>query len=111
MERLKLLRTNAKLTQQEIASRLGVERSTYVKYERGSSDPPSSTLVRLADMFDVSVDYILGHDASRSAPPSPVTSAELSMLQKFRALPAESQSFVLRTIDSEYQAALGARSV
>ena len=104
MERLKLLRTSANLTQKEIASRLGVERSTYVKYERGNSDPPSSTLVRLADMFGVSVDYLLAHDTPSAGPAFEIAPSEIDLIKRFRSLPADSQAFVLRTIDSEYHA-------
>lgn len=74
MERLKQLRLGAGLTQQALAELLGVERSTYVKYERGNSDPPTTTLIRLSDFFGVPVDFIIGHDgpnivrASNSAP-------------------------------------------
>lgn len=102
--RLKELRTSAKLTQQEVAVHLGVERSTYVKYERGNSDPPSSALVKLADMFGVSVDYILEHDAPCAGPAVEISSSETDLLRKFRLLPVDSQSFILRTIDSEYKA-------
>ena len=110
LNRLKSLRTSAKLTQQEVALHLGVDRTTYVKYERGDIDPPSSTLIRLADMFGVSVDYILEHDAPCAGPAVEATPSEVDLLRKFRLLPKESQTFILRTIDSEYQATLGAQS-
>lgn len=111
MNRLKLLRTSAKLTQQEVAAHLGVERSTYVKYERGNSDPPSSALVKLADMFGVSVDYLLGHDVPCGGSALALASSEADLLRKYRLLSNDSQAFILRTVDSEYQATLGARSV
>ena len=60
MERLKQLRTVAGMTQQDVARLLGVDRTTYVKYENGNSDPSTATLVRLADYFGVSVDYLIG---------------------------------------------------
>lgn len=109
--RLKELRTSAKLTQQEVAAHLGVERSTYVKYERGNSDPPSSALVKLADMFGVSVDYLLGHDVPCGGSALALAPSEADLLRKYRLLSNDSQAFILRTVDSEYQATLGARSV
>ena len=60
MEQLKILRLSHKLTQQEVANILGVDRTTYVKYETGKSEPTFETLVRLADYFGVSTDYLLG---------------------------------------------------
>lgn len=63
MEQLRELRSKRKLTQLQVAQFLGVDRTTYVKYEGGNSDPPTATLVRLADYFGVTVDYLIGHDA------------------------------------------------
>ncbi len=61
MERLKALRTQRGLLQKEVAEKIGVDRTTYVKYEKGSSDPNFEILQRLADYFNVTVDYLLGY--------------------------------------------------
>jgi len=60
MERLKILRKRAGMTQQEIATKLGVDRSTYTKYETGQSEPTFETLQALSNMFDVNVDFLMG---------------------------------------------------
>lgn len=60
MERLRNLRKHRSLTQKEIAAFLGVDRTTYVKYERGDSEPGYETIVKLADFFGVSTDFLLG---------------------------------------------------
>ena len=67
MEHLKELRTQHNLTQQMMAEYLGVDRTTYVKYETGKSEPTFDTLQRLANYFKVSTDYLLGHDSLPSA--------------------------------------------
>lgn len=104
MDRLKKLRTESGLTQQDVARLLGVERSTYVKYERGSSDPPTSTLIRLADYFGVSVDYIIGHDSSQSVVTIPKFSKDdVSILEKFHALDDMAQARILNALEFEYQ--------
>ncbi|MGB9661248.1 MAG: helix-turn-helix domain-containing protein [Moorellaceae bacterium] len=59
-ERLRKLREQAGLTQEELAKLLGVERSTISRYESGNRDPSSEMLDRLAKFFNVSVDYLLG---------------------------------------------------
>ncbi|MBP1917220.1 transcriptional regulator with XRE-family HTH domain [Lederbergia galactosidilyticus] len=59
-KRLKLLRTNKKLTQQNMANFLGITRQGYAKYETGQSEPDNETIKKLADFFDVSTDYLLG---------------------------------------------------
>ena len=60
MNRLKELRKEKNLFQKDIADFLGVERTTYVKYESGVSEPNINTLILLADYYDVTVDYLLG---------------------------------------------------
>lgn len=106
MERLKQLRTNAGLTQLEVSQLLGVERSTYVKYERGNSDPPTATLVRLADYFGVTVDYLIGHDSAAVPPLSKpaISDADFNILKKFHALDDMAQARILNALDFEYQA-------
>lgn len=104
MDRLKELRTGAGLTQQDVAKLLGVERSTYVKYERGSSDPPTSTLIRLADYFGVSVDFIIGHTPSLSSVmPPKVSKNDISILEKFHSLDKMAQARILNALEFEYR--------
>lgn len=55
--RLKKIRKEKKITQEEISGYLGVKRQTYSAYERGVSVPDSLTLKKLADYFGVSTDY------------------------------------------------------
>ncbi len=61
-ERLKELRKQAGLTQREMAEKLFVAQPSYIRYENGSSEPSQENLVRIADLFDVSVDYLLGRN-------------------------------------------------
>ena len=67
-QRLKLLRKQHKVTQEELATALSIERSSIGKYESPTKPtaPPPDVLLRIAKYFDVSVDYLLGHDAARS---------------------------------------------
>lgn len=48
------------LTQRQIAEYLQIAQPSYIRYENGSSEPSFENLVKLADLFDVSVDYLLG---------------------------------------------------
>lgn len=59
MEQLKLLRVQRGLRQIDLAKMLGVDRSTYAKYESGASEPNFETIVALAQFFDVSTDQLL----------------------------------------------------
>ena len=51
------------LTQSQVAKQLGISVSTYTKYETASNEPDLKMLVKLADFYHLSVDYLLrGHD-------------------------------------------------
>ncbi|MGG1531430.1 helix-turn-helix domain-containing protein [Brevibacillus agri] len=68
-ERLSKLRTEKKLSQAELASRLNIAKSTLAMYETDKREPSFETVERIADFFDVQVDYLLG----RTCDPSPTT--------------------------------------
>lgn len=59
--RIRLLRNINLLTQEELGKKLHVGKSTIANYESGYSEPESEKLKKLADIFNVSVDYLLGN--------------------------------------------------
>ena len=59
--RLKKLREENELKQESLAAKLGINRSTISMYERDQRTPSPDVLKKYADIFDVSLDYILGH--------------------------------------------------
>lgn len=59
-ENLRNLRKSFKLTQQEVADILGIDRSTYTFYEAGKSTPTKENLIKLCDIYNVTVGYLLG---------------------------------------------------
>ena len=58
--RLRDLREDHDKTQQEIAEILGTSQTMYARYERGTNELPIRHLIKLADYYQVSTDYILG---------------------------------------------------
>ena len=62
--RLKKLRTDYGLTQSEVANRLQISNDAYSLYELGKRQMNYQTLHLLADMYNVSIDYLLGRDSS-----------------------------------------------
>lgn len=62
MNRLKELRQEKKLTQQEIANKIGVTKRTYIYWEKGERQIKPDKAQQLADHFGVSVGYLLGYD-------------------------------------------------
>lgn len=59
-KRLKLLRKNKGLTQQELAEKIDVKPSTIGMYEQGRREPDGDTLKKLSKVLNVSIDYLLG---------------------------------------------------
>lgn len=63
--RLKELRKEIKYTQRDVANYLGITQPAYANYENGSRQADYNTLNKLADLFNASVDYILGRTDDR----------------------------------------------
>ena len=57
--RIKELRKEKEKTQAEVAAALGVSRQVFANYENGINSPDPKTLIKLADYFDVSIDYLV----------------------------------------------------
>ena len=64
--RIRDLREDHDLTQQQVAEILGTSQTMYARYERGANELPIRHLIRLADLYKVSTDYILGRTNRKS---------------------------------------------
>ena len=65
-ERLKLLRIENNKTQREIAIAINITDKNYQKLEYGTSKPSFDTLIKLADYYNVSLDYLVGRTENNS---------------------------------------------
>lgn len=61
-KRLRKMRMKHKFTQQNMADKLGISLNAYQKYEQAERSPSLECLVTIADILDVSTDYLLGRD-------------------------------------------------
>lgn len=61
-KRIKLLRKQKGLTQKQLADLLDISASTVAMYETGRREPDTQTLNKFAELFGVSVDYLLGRE-------------------------------------------------
>lgn len=59
---LKKLRLERKLTSEELCNKIGIKGGSYRNYERNDRKPDYDTLVKLADFYGVTTDYLLGRD-------------------------------------------------
>lgn len=60
LKKLKELREKNKLSQAKISENLGLPLTTYHNYEIGRNEPNISNLIKLADFYQVSLDYLVG---------------------------------------------------
>ena len=65
-ERLKDLRKQAGLTQVSVAEKLGISQPAYASWERGVKKPTQDNLVKIAQILNVSVDYLVGISKEKS---------------------------------------------
>lgn len=97
-ERLRTLRQKHEYRQKDIADRLGVSESAYGYYEQGRREPSQEALIKLAEIFDVTVDYLLGRtdDPHGYATPSNdgLSLEEQKVLQTLRDLPPDKRQEV-----------------
>ena len=68
-QRIEDLRIDSDKTQQEIANILGCKREVYRRYEKGAYDIPLWALIKLAEYYETSTDYILGRTITKTPYP------------------------------------------
>lgn len=67
--RIRDLRQDHDLTQAQVAQMLGMSQTGYSKYETGENDIPTAVLIRLAEYYHTSIDYLLGRTKQRQPYP------------------------------------------
>ena len=86
MRNLKQLRVEKGFSQLEMANELDMPQSTYQQYEAGITEPKFSTLIQIADYFNVSIDYLIGRTNVREPwDKGDRVSAELNCLRNVKA--------------------------
>lgn len=59
-EKIRELRKQKRLTQKDVAEKIGITRPAYTAYETGKRQPDFETLKKIAVLFEVSIDYLIG---------------------------------------------------
>ncbi|MGE5416476.1 MAG: helix-turn-helix domain-containing protein [Acidobacteriota bacterium] len=78
-KQMKILRSQYELTQQDLADALHIGKSAIALYETGRRQPDPVTLDKIADFFDVSVDYLLGRNRTSGSPSNSATESRISI--------------------------------
>ncbi len=105
MKNLKALRLQYNLSQQKLADILHVSQQSIYKYENGIASPDIETLIRMADFFNTSIDYLVEYtDIPHKIEPvseNMLNEEEASLLSDYRKLSA-SQRKSIQMITAEY---------
>ena len=91
-QKLKELRRKHKITQEQLAKIINVERSSIGKYESTNTIPSKETLLKIAQYFNVSTDYLLGNEntqqkreSKKTIETEKLTLQEKTLLETFRS--------------------------
>lgn len=88
MNRIKDLREDNDITQKELAEKLNIAKSTLSGYENETSEPSFAILFKIADFFNVSIDYILGrtNDKANDTFLKNLTEQEIIEIKRYKEL-------------------------
>jgi transcriptional regulator with XRE-family HTH domain len=99
-ERIQALRKQAGLTQIELADKIGVSKSQYIRYETKDVQPPANIMNKLADALGTSVDYLISGDKSEKAKASLKNSELIQRFKEVDTLPEEEQGVLIKIISA-----------
>lgn len=94
-EILKMERLNRNMTQQEIADYLKIGRVSYTMYETGKNTPTTENIIKLADLYNVSTDYLLGRKKPKTKPMDVVVASAIVYAFLF-SLPLKDKAIYLK---------------
>ena len=97
-EKLRALRKKSKYTQEDISRKLNIQRQTYCNYENDARTPPLETVAALAEIYHVSVDYLIRGSASASDFGVVRNDHEKKLLSEFSSLSSSKQKEVIEFI-------------
>ena len=81
-ERLKELRRGRNLTQQALGMKVGLSKAVVSKYENSMGYPTFDVLIRIANYFGVTTDYLLGNMSSKTLDISGLTDSQINILHQ-----------------------------
>ena len=95
MNRIRDLREDRDLRQADVAQAIGIDQRTLSNYETGKTTPDSFAIIKLADFFDVSADYLIGRDYNEETENS--KKIILTKIEEIRSILAEISAEVEKT--------------
>jgi transcriptional regulator with XRE-family HTH domain len=97
---LKELRTNKKMTQAELAEAIKTKRANIGNWESGRVSPDYSMVVKLAEFFGVTTDYLFGnnYNVTKDMPVIVFSQEDVDLVKRVRALPPVGQKMMMETL-------------
>jgi transcriptional regulator with XRE-family HTH domain len=99
-ERIQSLRKLAGLTQVELAEKIGVSKSQYIRYESKDVQPPANIMNKLADALGTSVDFLISGDKNEKAKASLKNSELIQRFKEVDSLPEDEQGVLIKIISA-----------
>lgn len=91
MNRIKELRNEKGLLQADVANYIGKSERMVGFYEKGERDPNTDTLIKLSELFDVSIDYILGKSSIKNSKKIKLDDIDIAFASGIKGLNKENQ--------------------
>lgn len=98
--RIQELRKNNNITQQELGLKINISLPQIVRYETKDVQPPADVLNRLAEVFGVSIDYIVNGNTSEKAQQTLKDAEIIKEFQKIEILPEEEKKTIIKVISA-----------
>ncbi|OWP79754.1 helix-turn-helix domain-containing protein [Flavobacterium oreochromis] len=97
-DRILFLRKNNNLTQIELATKIGVSKSQYIRYETKDIQPPADVLNKLAEFLNTSIDYLINGDKEDKAKELIKSNELLNSFKEIDTLPEEEKNTIIKVI-------------
>lgn len=104
MLRLRQLRKQQKITMRDFGHLFGLAESTISLYETGKRQIDNETLIKFANYFNVTTDYLLGNDINNEQKSKPVPNEtslspdEYKLVMEYRKMNSEGKKFILKSV-------------
>jgi transcriptional regulator with XRE-family HTH domain len=99
-DRIQSLRKQAGLTQVELADKIGVSKSQFIRYESKNVQPPANIINKLADALATSVDFLISGDKTEKAKASLKNSELIQRFKEVDSLPEDEQGVLIKIISA-----------
>lgn len=100
IKNLKALRKDFKISQQQLADIIGVSQQSVNKYENQDVEPDIAILIKIADFFSVSVDYLIGRTSSPDFSVSSLSKDEKLIISKYKTLTKKEKEIIKLVINN-----------